>query len=188
MKYLQTKNGAALMSVLIAVTILGLLSGIAGTTWKTIMQRAKEQELLWRGDQYRRAIESYYLTSRAGTRAVFPSDLKNLTKDPRSVATVRHLRKLYPDPMTGQDWVLIKDPVGRIQGVKSSSDLEPFKKDNFSEENKNFSGKTHYSEWQFIFAPKGMKKSVPKSSTPRRQGVLESPFSGSPMSGPGTNN
>ncbi|MBE9487066.1 MAG: type II secretion system protein [Chloroflexi bacterium] len=188
MKYLQTKNGAALMSVLIAVTILGLLSGIAGATWKTIVQRAKEQELLWRGDQYRRAIESYYLTSRAGARAVLPSALKNLTKDPRSVATVRHLRKLYPDPITGKDWVLIKDPVGRIQGVKSSSELEPFKKNNFSEKNKNFSDKTRYNEWQFIFDPKVVKKSVPKSSTPRHQGVLESPFSGSPVSRPGTNN
>lgn len=139
------------MGVLVAVVILGLMSGIAGASWKTIVQRAKEEELLWRGNQYRKAIESYYQSVQAGTAAALPTALDALVKDSRSVATQRHLRKLYPDPITGEDWVLVKDPAGKIIGVRSSSMLEPFKQDGFSEENKDFAGKTSYSEWQFVF-------------------------------------
>ena len=58
MNRLTNQHGVALMAVLMAVTILGLMSGIAGSSWKTIVQRGKEQELLWRGNQYRLAIES----------------------------------------------------------------------------------------------------------------------------------
>lgn len=143
--------GAALMGVLVAVMILGLMSGIAGSTWKSIVQRAKEQELLWRGAQYRLAIESYYKNNQAGGAATLPADLESLVKDDRSVETVRHLRKLYPDPMTGEDWQLIKDPAGKITGVRSSSSLAPFKKDGFSAENEKFAGKASYSDWEFVF-------------------------------------
>ena len=160
-KRLTNQRGAALLGVLLAVVILGLLSSIAGTTWTTVVQRAKEQELLWRGDQYRSAIESYYKGAQAGTVASLPSDLETLLKDPRSLAVRRHLRKLFPDPMTGKDWVLVKDPAGKISGVRSSSQLEPFKKEGFSEKNKSFSGKTSYSEWLFVFDI----TSVPKKTT-----------------------
>lgn len=139
------------MGVLVAVTLLGLMSGIAGSTWKTVVQRAKEQELLWRGNQYRQAIESYYQSTQAGTAAALPRDLESLIKDSRSLAIKRHLRKLFPDPLTGKDWVLVMDPAGGISGVRSSSQLEPFKKDGFSEKNKSFAGKMLYSDWAFVF-------------------------------------
>lgn len=151
MKRFTNQRGVALMGVLVAVVILGLMSSIAGSSWTTIMQRAREQELLWRGNQYRQAIESYYTMAHGGTQSMLPSDLESLTKDPRSVATLRHLRKLFSDPMTGEDWVLVKDPGGRIKGVRSSSPLEPFKQDGFAEENKDFVGKTMYNEWLFVF-------------------------------------
>jgi hypothetical protein len=49
--------------------------------------------------------------------------------------------------------------------VRSSSPLEPFKKDGFSEENKSFAGKTSYSEWQFVFDITSVKKQ-PAGKTP----------------------
>ncbi|WP_321392382.1 DDE-type integrase/transposase/recombinase [uncultured Desulfuromusa sp.] len=48
MNPVANQKGAVLLMVLVAVTILGLTAGIAGSSWKTITQRAKEQELLWR--------------------------------------------------------------------------------------------------------------------------------------------
>ena len=176
MKRLTNQCGIALLGILIAVTILGLMAGIAGSSWKTIMQRAKEQELLWRGDQYRHAIASYYKTAHAGAQAMLPRTLDDLLKDPRSVSTLRHLRKLYPDPLTGKDWVLVKDPAGRIKGVHSGSSLKPFKQDGFSEENKDFAGKTAYSEWLFVVDV----TSVPKTPQSTNPPVTKSPFVESP--------
>ena len=164
MKQLTNQRGVALMGVLVAVIILGLMAGIAGSTWQTVVQQSKEQELLWRGSQYRDAIESYYKSTKSGSVATLPGELELLVRDSRSVGTLRHLRKLYPDPMTGEDWVLIKDPAGKISGVRSSSLLEPFKKDNFATENKDFAGKQTYSEWEFVFAaPAAKKKTTDKT-------------------------
>lgn len=160
MKYVTNQRGVILMGVLVAVVVLGLMAGIAGSSWKTIVQRAKEQELLWRGGQYRSAIESYYQSAAGGAPAALPMDLESLVKDPRSLEVKRHLRKLFPDPMTGGDWELVKDPAGRILGVRSSSMLEPFKKDDFSEENKDFAGKTTYREWEFVFDQAAAQKAI----------------------------
>ena len=186
MKRLTNQRGVALIGVLVAVTLLGLLSGIAGSTWHSIVQRAKEEELLWRGNQYRRAIEAYYKTVKAGTVATLPRNLDSLIRDERSAATLRHLRKLYPDPITGDDWDLIKDPSGKITGVKSSSPLEPFKKDGFSEENKDFAEKTAYNEWEFIFDVQKAKKNAKKTGQIKKESSTGSsaktPFSKSPLS------
>jgi type II secretory pathway pseudopilin PulG len=166
MKQTTHQNGSALLFVLVAVTIMGLLVGIAGSTWKTITQRAKEEELLWRGNQFRKAIGTYY---NAGPQVMFPQLLEQLNRDPRAVGTVRHLRRLYLDPITGDDWVLIKDSLGRIQGVRSSSPVEPFKKDNFSEENKDFAGKTAYADWRFVYTPKAKNQAqVPQVQVPTK--------------------
>ena len=91
-------------------------------------------------------------------------DLKDLLKDPRSLATVRYLRKIDPDPITGKEWVIIKDPVKGIIGVASSSDAEPLKQAGFPEEYKLFEKKTKYSEWQFVYNPAQQSGSVRQQS------------------------
>ncbi|WP_321372476.1 type II secretion system protein [uncultured Desulfuromusa sp.] len=170
MNPVANQKGAVLLMVLVAVTILGLTAGIAGSSWKTITQRAKEQELLWRGGQIRKAIASYYKTGHAGQQPTLPSSLDDLLRDPRSLSVVRHLRKKYLDPMTGKDWVVVKDPSGRIQGVHSSSPEEPFKQDNFQEENKSFTGKSSYAQWQFLFTPNKTNKT---SGTTSKEAAVE---------------
>jgi type II secretory pathway pseudopilin PulG len=165
---LRNERGVTLMLVLVLIVILGLSAGMAGTTWKTIMQQEREAELLFRGDQIRRAIEGYFThghgqqpqqqrgPGRVGAGpggGTYPQKLEDLLRDPRSVGATRHLRKLYKDPMTGEDWVLIKDPSGRIKGVKSASTLKPFKEDGFAKEYESFKGKTSYADWQFVFEP-----------------------------------
>ena len=152
---LKNQRGLTLMMVLVMVTVVGLTAGLAGSSWKTVVQQAREKELLWRGEQYRKAIGSYYLfSSGAGQRPQarsYPNTLDDLLKDPRSLETRRHIRRLYPDPMTGGEWVLIRDPGGRIMGVRSSSSLKPFQQDNFSEENSGFKGKATYRDWEFVY-------------------------------------
>ncbi len=157
------QHGAALMLVLIILTLMGLAAGIAGSSWQTITQRAKEEDLLWKGGQIRTAIGRYYQTPQTGGTTIrkFPAGLEDLLLDSRYLETVRYLRKLYPDPMTGSQWEIVAAPGGGVMGVKSTSTQKPFKQDNFPEENRNFSGKQSYREWEFIYQP-----TVPKTTKP----------------------
>ncbi|MCW8860589.1 MAG: type II secretion system GspH family protein [Deltaproteobacteria bacterium] len=165
---INNQRGAVLLMVLVSITLLGLMAGIAGSSWQTTVQRAKEADLLWKGNQIRRAIESYYTTSHAQGAApkAFPSELGYLILDPRFLEIQRHLRRLYPDPMTGKEWDIIKGPSGQVIGVKSSSNKVPFKQDGFSEVNQSFRGQKSYKNWQFIYQPQQntqLKKPAPKS-------------------------
>jgi type II secretory pathway pseudopilin PulG len=166
---LRDQRGAALLVVLVMVVIVGLVVGIAGTSWQTIMQRARETELFWRGDQYRQAIQSYYEYSSGGGRnraGQYPAKLEDLLKDPRSLAPKKHIRRLFLDPMTDGDWELIKDKAGRITGVHSSSSLEPFRQDGFPEEYEAFVGAASYATWEFIYMPK--KKTTATKVQPKQ--------------------
>ncbi len=57
---LSNQSGAVLLMLLVVVTLVGLLTGIAGSSWQTIVQRSKEEDLLWKGGQIRKAIGHYY--------------------------------------------------------------------------------------------------------------------------------
>lgn len=145
----HNQRGVALMAVLVMVVIMSLGASIIGIIWKTKVQRSKEQELLWRGDQYRKAIASYYRV----TRETYSPNLEVLERDPRFLQRVRHIRRFFKDPITGTDFVLIRDASGAIIGVRSSSNLEPFKKDGFPYEYARFANCKRYSEWEFIYKP-----------------------------------
>ena len=146
------QRGAILIMLLVMVVILGLAAGMAGQTWRSTMQRSREAELLWRGQQYQQAIASYY-SVKHGPQQMLPAKLEHLLRDPRFPNVVRHLRKLYDDPMTGEEWQLVTDPAERIIGVHSSSDLEPFQKEGFSKSLDKLQGKDSYREWEFVFEP-----------------------------------
>lgn len=158
MKFIKkNQNGAILLFLLIVVAAFGLSASIAGSTWTTVTQRAREKELLWRGNQIRKAIESYHGRLQAGSQASLPTSLDDLISDSRFVSVVRHLRRKYNDPMTGESWSLIKTPNGHLLGVHSRSVKKTFKKGNFSTENSNFNGKNRYNQWEFIFNPPANK-------------------------------
>lgn len=146
------QRGAILLLLLVMVVIMGLAAGMAGQSWRSTVQREREAELLWRGQQYQRAFTSYYAVKH-GTQQMLPSKLEDLVRDPRFPNVVRHLRKLYNDPMTGLDWQLITDPAERVVGVHSSSALEPFRKDGFPESLQGLKDKSTYADWHFSFVP-----------------------------------
>ena len=128
---LLARRGTALLTVLVMVVLLGLAAGMAGQSLGALLQREREAELLWRGQQYRQAMASYYGVRQGAQKGMFPSKLEDLLRDPRSPAVIRHLRRLYNDPMTGKEWELIKDQGGRIIGVRSTSELAPFQQTGF---------------------------------------------------------
>lgn len=162
----RAQSGFSYVMVLAAVVILGIVAEAAQiTTWR-ILQTDRETELMFRGDAYRRAIQSYYEAG-APVKA-FPRKLDDLLKDSR-FASKRHIRGLYPDPMGAVEkgeWLLIRAPDGGISGVASASRKEPLKKANFPKEFEKFAGAMSYAEWVFEYQPQ-TSPLIPKlSGTP----------------------
>ena len=86
------------------------------------VQREREVELMFRGQQIAAAIAAYRAASLNGTQQL-PAALKDLLEDRRTERPMHHLRQLYADPFTGQpDWALVTTGEGRIAGVHSRSD------------------------------------------------------------------
>jgi type II secretory pathway pseudopilin PulG len=158
MKKLLNNNGFALLAVLMVVIIMGISLGAVGLSWRIIMQREREEELLFRGSQMRDAISRWYALKSVDQAAMPLRDLKDLLKDPRTPQTVRYLRRLYNDPMTNSDWVLISDPSKGIQGVASTSQEKPLKTAGFPDDLQGFNGMTRYSEWRFIYTPSAQQQ------------------------------
>ena len=123
------------------------------------MTREKEEELLFRGDQYRLAIERYY--NALPGRQAYPQNIEDLLKDNRTLLGKRHLRRQYKDPVTGEDFVLIRDKTkgNGIIGVQSESQKKPLKQDNFPDQYASFKGAESYSAWKFVYLP---QQQVPK--------------------------
>jgi type II secretory pathway pseudopilin PulG len=149
------ERGFTLVGLLVIMLIIGIMTTVVARSWRIAAKADKEQELLWRGRQFRLAIKRYYdskeVPSHVGLN-IYPSELKDLLKDPRSPGVHRYLRKIYIDPMTGKDdWVLVFDDKQHIKGVHSLSDGETLKRDNFDLDDSDFRGKARYSEWIFQY-------------------------------------
>ena len=145
------QRGFTYLTILFMLAIMTGGLALAGEVWNTSAMREKEAELLFVGNEYRKAIERYYLS---GPQRQYPKSLEQLIKDPRQPGTVRYLRRLYPDPITGKDeWGLVKSADGGFAGVYSLSEAAPLKTAGFAVRDATFEGKTKYAEWQFVFAP-----------------------------------
>ncbi|MGC4396496.1 type II secretion system protein [Hydrogenophaga sp. T2] len=116
---------------------------------QTHTQREREKQLLFVGDQYRRAISSYRGVFPAGGSRAWPRSIEDLLNDTRFPSPVHHLRQAYPDPMTGQvDWELIVENNG-VVGIRSRSTLKPIKEVGFSNDYRDFERRGAYREWEF---------------------------------------
>jgi len=157
------RSGFTYLTVLFAIAFMGLGLALTGEMWHTAVMREKEAQLLYVGNQYRRAIERYYLS---GPRQ-FPRALEDLLKDPRKPNTQRYLRKLYPDPLTGKnEWGIVRAPDGGILGVYSASEEKPIKTGNFGFANREFVEKEKYSDWRFVYNPAQQQVPIPTNQQP----------------------
>ncbi|MBI3805243.1 MAG: type II secretion system protein [Nitrospirae bacterium] len=162
-----------------SIVLIGTMIGVAARQMTTVAKRERETELLFRGMAIRHGIELYYRTSRAGF-SQYPRTLEELVRDPGVPGVRRYLRKVYADPITGGEWVLIRDGSGRVKGVRTSSDEEPLKTANFPEVLKSFEGKKKYSEWVFEYNPQQAAIIPPAAPAPKTSGGSQSPFLSSP--------
>lgn len=145
--------GAAYLWVLLALVALGLGLGRALDVYHHELQRQEEARLLYVGEQFRRAIASYYRASPGGT-GEYPISLEDLLRDTRFFGLHRHLRRIYSDPLApGQAWGLVKDGDGRVRGIYSRAEGVPIKQDGFPVGYAEFRGAQSYGDWQFVYLP-----------------------------------
>jgi type II secretory pathway pseudopilin PulG len=85
----QRKKGYTLLILLFAVSIVSIGLLVAVPVWETQIQREKEEELIFRGNQFVEAVRLYQLKK----PGAFPSSLEELVEE-------KCLRRLYRDPMT----------------------------------------------------------------------------------------
>jgi len=144
-----SERGVVLLTVLVFILVSTLAASAMVVRYDTERRREKELELLFVGAQYRKAIASYYNTIPPRGARSLPPSLDALLVDERFPTPVHHLRRLYKDPMTGQqDWEVVSRS-GGIAGVRSRSNLEPLKQHGFGPSYEDLEGKQRYSDWVF---------------------------------------
>src|SRR5687767_13216260 len=94
---LRGQQGYAMAALLVGMAIMAMLMTVAMPVWRQASRREKEAELVFRGQQYVRAIRLF--SQRAGP-GVLPPNLDVLVDQ-------KYLRKKYKDPITGQDFDLL---------------------------------------------------------------------------------
>ncbi len=166
-------RGVLLLGLLLAMAISGVALLLALDVWSVTRQRQQEQELLFVGEQYRMAIARYYYAAPKGAPRTLPATLQDLLQDDRYSIPMRHLRRLYPDPLTGApQWGAVLNGK-RIAGVYSLAKGTAVKQGGFAQQAQNFAGKSSYREWAFVFTP----------PTPVPTGRAERPATGAPAPG-----
>ncbi|OGA82726.1 MAG: hypothetical protein A2711_15730 [Burkholderiales bacterium RIFCSPHIGHO2_01_FULL_63_240] len=123
------------------VALSGLMLAALAQSWVLDARRAREAELVWRGEQFRQAIEAYASVPVGEGQSHLPRRLEDLLEDRRSGELQRHLKRIWPDPMTGRtEWGLVREGDG-ITGVHSLSTARSL---NAPE------GVLRYEQWTFV--------------------------------------
>ncbi len=115
--------GILYLALLFSVVLIGIVTAVAAPLWRTVVQREKEEELLFRLREYRQAIAAYQAAHKR-----FPQKLEDLLEDKTQLVTRRYLRRIYPDPMTGKaDWEVEfqVDKAGVVSGIKDVHSRSP---------------------------------------------------------------
>lgn len=112
-------GGFTYVWVLFAVALMGIGLAVTGMLWSKVAAREREAHLTWVGEQYVRAIASYY-EAVPGSARKYPPTLDELLIDSRFAGTRRHLRRLYANPRSGRfDWRIVPAVGGGVMGVEA---------------------------------------------------------------------
>ncbi len=92
--------------LLVSMSIMAIMMTVALPTWKQLSRREKEAELVFRGEQYARAIQLFQTKSGPGT---LPPSVDLLVEQ-------RFLRKKFKDPITNDDFAPLVQLAGATPG------------------------------------------------------------------------
>ena len=147
------QGGYAMAALLVTLLVMGVLLSIVLPSWSQAAKREREAELVFRGEQYSRAIRLFQKEH----PGVFPLNLETLVEQ-------KFLRRLYKDPMTenGEFLVLyqtskINRGLGRLgQEADYQSEIPGGIIGVVSKSTKSslllYNGRSTYSEWEFVHA------------------------------------
>jgi type II secretory pathway pseudopilin PulG len=180
MKVRTARNdaGYAMVALLVGMAVMAVFLTVALPAWSTAARREKEEELVFRGQQYARAIVLFQ-RKYANT---FPPNVDLLVND-------RYLRKKYKDPITNADFRVVYanqqnggqpgavgtvpqvgqpvrppttvgagttvGPQGGMIGVASTSTATSLRV---------YSGRSKYNEWVFVATQATNRISAPTGS------------------------
>jgi type II secretory pathway pseudopilin PulG len=102
------EQGYLMVALLVAISVMAIMMTAALPAWHTMARREKEAELVFRGEQYARALGLY---QRKIANAAAPS-IDFLVEQ-------RFLRKKYKDPITNDDFQVLTagtNQPGQVQG------------------------------------------------------------------------
>src|SRR2546425_4879219 len=110
MKKRRRDAGFSPAALFFSATAASTVAAAAVPAYQMQAKREREKELMFRGQEYTRAIQKYQRKF-----GVYPSSLEQLVQ----TNGLRFLRKAYKDPITGKDFRLIRlNPDGSLAGSK----------------------------------------------------------------------
>jgi type II secretory pathway pseudopilin PulG len=174
----QNQQGYVMAALLVSLAVMSVLMAVAMPSWRHMAQREREAELVFRGEQYARAV-GLFQRKFAGA---FPPSIDVLLEQ-------KFLRKKYKDPMVpdGEFQVLYQTSAAQRPGAVSSRPGTPAESDSgpdtpqasptpgvtapggqpppagarggvlgvVSKSTKNsirlYHGRSRYNEWQFVY-------------------------------------
>ncbi len=153
-------------ALIVAIAVMAVLMTAAMPVWKHLVQREKEEELVFRGEQYAHAIGMF----QRRTANAYPPSLDVLVQQ-------KFLRKKYKDPITNDDFV----PILQSQGTAAQPGQQPGQQGrgqtpgaaapgtpapgvatggvigvtskSKDESIRLYNGRSHYNEWAFVYTP-----------------------------------
>lgn len=187
------ERGYAMAALLVTLAVMSVILGMAMPVWRTVVQREKEEELIFRGRQYARAIQLY----QRKFAAAYPASVDVLVEQ-------RFLRKKYTDPMTksGEFEIIYQGTLAQRQAASmagrggtspdmqagagrsgAAGQLTPPPGSAFGSQSagpqggvvgvaskskekslKILDGRTAYNQWQFVFIPAQVPRGGPAGS------------------------
>ena len=171
------ERGYTLAAVLVGVAVMSIVMSALLPVWRQQLQREKEAELIFRGEQYARAIYLY--------------QVKNGGQYPPSIDVLvqgRYLRKKYKDPMTedGEFQPLFlganqpgqpggqpgqpgrgNQPPGASQpvgGARGGGGIVTVRSKSTAPSIRIYNGATRYNEWHFQYNAQGRGRGAPQGT------------------------
>jgi type II secretory pathway pseudopilin PulG len=185
------QRGYAMAALLIGLSVMAIMMGAMLPVWSHLVQREKEEELIFRGQQYARAI-GLFQRKFANTA---PPTIDVLVEQ-------RFLRKKYKDPVTNDDFqpiyanqagMTVSSPTGaRAPGQAATTQLatppQPVTNGGGTFQNgaaggiigvtsksketsiKLYNGRDKYNEWAFVYIQTAQRLQGPGGAQPGRGG------------------
>jgi type II secretory pathway pseudopilin PulG len=147
---LRAQRGYTYIGLLILVAVTATLSAGVLRTGAVVQRHVAEEALLEAGSELANALYSYARATPQGKNAR-PQRMEDLLHDPRfPKITVRHLRRVPLDPMTGKErWgELLSESAPGIDAFYSLSDRQT-QRTTFKPKFADFADKRFYREWLF---------------------------------------